>query len=250
MSTLSRWSRRRFHFIAGLGWLGAAAVLLGGCAHRPQGGEEPARVNVYRAQPPPFLTGPAGALLTNGAPYSARVTASSPALGKPASGQLLARGAQLVFAPDPEETSARTPEGGFSFIWDVAQGRGYVLSEALQGYARLPELAHPIRLLTTVQPGSSRKMEAQETELARAEVEMTGGAAAVFEVWQTITRPPVPVEISSLTNTSVLRLSRVRREDPGPAAFRPPSDFTDYPYPEAMVDELATRQRMRMLRHE
>lgn len=90
-------------------------------------------------QPPAFLVGPSAVLLTNGAGFSARVEVqaeSSLGSERNFSGQLLGRGAKLLYAPESDESAdTHRQPGGYSFIWDVGENQGYVLSEALQGYA-------------------------------------------------------------------------------------------------------------------
>src|ERR1051326_8619831 len=126
----------------GFGSFGALVVLLVigfGCSHSREAElREMGMVGNYAAEPPTFLTGPMGVLLTNGSGYSARATIQNEALGSAqgaTSGQLFCRGSKLLFAPVATESKKkRAREGGFAFIWDVSTGRGFVLSGALQAY--------------------------------------------------------------------------------------------------------------------
>jgi hypothetical protein len=53
---------------------------------------------------------------------------------RPASGQLLARGTKFFFDPAPP-SGKPSRAGQSSFIWDATTRQGFLLSEALQGYA-------------------------------------------------------------------------------------------------------------------
>src|SRR5262249_15836059 len=94
---------------------------------------------VLVARPPTFVSRPMAVLVTNRSGYSAHVDAQAESLAeneRTVSGQLLCRGSKLFFASELSgESSKQARPGGFSYIWDVASNSGYVLSEALQGYA-------------------------------------------------------------------------------------------------------------------
>ena len=86
-----------------------------------------------------FLNGPMAILLTNTSGFSCHVvmtTGSPPIPGETVSGNSCAGAPELLFAPDAHcPAGKRFARSGFSFIWDVAAQHGYLLSEALQGYA-------------------------------------------------------------------------------------------------------------------
>ena len=58
------------------------------------------------------------------------------------SGELMGQGGKLLFTPQATGSRGKhMREAKISFIWDVAEGRGYILSEALQGYAPISSRA-------------------------------------------------------------------------------------------------------------
>ncbi len=227
----------------------AAVIVAGGCAHGPPPDETlDRRAGMFSIQPPMFLTGPMAALLTNGGGYSARVTVLPDEPPTRASGQLLIHGSKLLFAPDPDSvaTGKHLPRGDFSFIWDVAEGRGFVLSEALQGYAPLSDRPGVTNVALEPRPPDRRRVDGRDCALELGRVERNDGSVALFQVWRAPDATRLPLEISSPTNQFVLRLTKIRPEDPGARLFAPPEGFTKYPFPETLVDELAARQRSRL----
>ena len=118
----------------------AAAILSGGCAS-----SKPPEVfgGLPGATPAPemplFLRGPASLLLTNTSGFTARVTMEVrpfPSEVQTVSGDLFGRGSKLFFTPDPKAAKSKLVRAaGISVLWDVAQARGCILSDALQGCA-------------------------------------------------------------------------------------------------------------------
>src|SRR5579859_6419197 len=103
----------------------AFLIQVSGCSHsRDSELREGAVVGTYAAEPPTFLTGAMGVLLTNGNGYSADAIIQNESLGGAqgvASGQLFCRGSKLLFAPaSTESKKKKARSGGFAFIWDVA----------------------------------------------------------------------------------------------------------------------------------
>lgn len=213
-------------------------AMLAGCAgHSAFDKSELAFTRVFTPQVPEFLSGPAGALLTNAGGFSARATFESfpPQALKGVEtmeGELLGNGTRLLFAPRTSDAAARKDFelGGFSFIWDVAAGSGFVLSEALQGYAPVSSSVKPAKV--TLQSGTQN-----------AVVTLDNGSAWLFEV--TRSSPAVlPTRISSVTNAPpfILKIARIRSEAPPANLFAPPEGFVKYRSPEALADELAARK--------
>src|SRR5690349_6393183 len=99
-----------------LGWVGFFLVLgtvlvTSGCSSREKfEAREKGLTAVITPRPPAFFTGPACVLLTNGGGYSARLTVQTEGLSERErnfSGQLLALGTKLLFAPDPSATAQK-----------------------------------------------------------------------------------------------------------------------------------------------
>ena len=217
----------------------SALILVSGCSHSSESElREIGFVGNFAAEPPTFLTGPMGVLLTNTSGYSAHLTVQNESLGTPQgvnSGQLLCRGTKLLFAPasaEPKKKQARG--GGFAFIWDVATGRGYVLSGALQAYSPVSSSVHPTNVVR----------EGQSAALANASVQLSDGTTHNFQCTPS-DLAGVPGRLSAIGGQMplVISLSTVRSQVPAEDVFTPPDDFSKFSSPEAMADELAARQR-------
>lgn len=198
--------------------------------------------------PPPFLTGPAAVLLTNTSGFSARAeiqAQSSTGNQSSSSGELLGRGGKLLYAPRGEEiSSAQQPRGGYIFIWDVAEGRGYVLSDALQGYAPVASRLQLTNIETSPSNVGAQRIANHPCESVKIVARAAEGPSAAFDVFRAMDLNGFPVRIESSTNATqfVLNLSKIRLEAPSAEVFSPPEGFTKYATPEAMADELAARQ--------
>ena len=103
---------------------------------------------------PAFLSGPMGVLLTNAGGFSSQcVHDDRPGLPSQqlevVTGQLLGPGDRLLFAPDPRSLDKRLRPIGLSYIWNVKDNRGCVLSETLQGWAPIGFGVHYTNVLST-----------------------------------------------------------------------------------------------------
>src|SRR5208337_5004333 len=125
-----------FLFLLPCAFLVAVASFLSGCSQpSPRGGRSETMIS---PQPPPFLNGPVAVLLTNAHGFSAHVAMQTELGPSPeiTSGQLLGRGDFLLFLPSyPEKWQKSLRAAGLSFLWNVGEGHGFVLSEALQAWA-------------------------------------------------------------------------------------------------------------------
>jgi hypothetical protein len=235
------------------GWcvcLAALAPLAGGCSHdRTAPHRDVAVVGVAAPEPPFFLTGPISVLLTNSEGWSARVlarNAAGPDPEKSAFGELLCQGSRLHYAPSQEEPQGQhAPAGGFSYVWDVAQNRGYLLSETLQGFTPLTGKTQVTNLIETAAQARPEKIEGHRCKQQEVLVKTSDGGTAVFRVWQAADLKGLPVRISSVTTDlpTTLTFSRIRLGPPAGESFEPPAGFTKYDSPSAMIDELAIRDR-------
>jgi hypothetical protein len=225
-----------------------AGLLSGGCAGSREAARRENFLRVVMPTPPSFLTGPCSVLLTNEAGFGAHleVQAQRPVdTERSSSGQLLGRGTKLLYVPQTEEnTDTHRQPGGYSFIWDVTESRGYVLSEALQGYAPVAAVIHVTNVLIDPEPTGAQRFSGHACEPARARVQMADGTTAGFNLLRAIDLKEFPVRIESATNANVftLSMSKILLEPPSPKVFAPPEGFTQYASPETMADELAARQ--------
>jgi hypothetical protein len=223
-------------------WLSVGFVLLilvSGCSHSSDNElREVGIVGNYAVEPPTFLTGGMGVLLTNGSGYSAHAIVQNESLGTPEgvnSGQIFCRGTKLLFAPGTTEPKKKQAKGGgFAFIWDVASSSGYVLSGALQAYAPISSSVHATNVVR----------QSQNAGPANTTVQMSDGTTQNFQYLPGDV-PGVPGRISATGGAMpvVISLSNVRMEVPSEDVFIPPDDFSKYSNPEAMAEELAARQR-------
>jgi hypothetical protein len=230
-------------------WLPITLLLAAGCSHS---GDVEIRERGYTrivgAQAPSFLTGPASVLLTNSAGFSARVSGQAEGITEKErnfTGVLLGQGAKLFYAPDADEKSGKQQRAaGLSYIWNVAENRGYVLSETMQAYAPFSHSPQITNVVLSPLQAPPQKLAGHQCEPAFATVQKVDGNTANFEILRATDLNNFPVRLTSTTNSSMLSLnfSKIRLELPGASVFEPPSDFTKYSSPEAMVDELAARQ--------
>lgn len=225
--------------IAGLFCLALLAICMAGCSSSRES-KFGYREEVVAPRPPAFLVGPASALLTNGAAFSARVSIDSPTNTSKThelTGQLLGEGSHLIFLP------ARADR---SFIWDVRERSGYVLSEALQGYAPFSSQVPVGRVTTmaeTAGPASERVNghPGHEVEVA---VAMEDGTTSRFSIWRASDINDFPVRIKTLgvEKPFVLNVLDVRRVTLSSNLFLPPDGFTKYSSPDAMAGEIMLRK--------
>jgi hypothetical protein len=229
----------------------ACLLLFFGCS-RDKEFERPAYAgSAFAPLPPSFITGAAAVLLTNVDGFSAAASFmadSLPASSKQISGELLGRDGKLLFAPDPAQAKKQSG-GSFIFLWDVAAGHGYVLSEALQAFAPLSTSVFPTNVMTDTDSTALEKLEGHPSQEVRKVVQMSDGSSAVFRVWRALDLKQFPLRVVSATNTNSLDLhfSKVRLEAPSAALFSLPKAFTQYASAEALMTELIIRQHN--LRH-
>jgi hypothetical protein len=224
----------------------AVTALVFGCAH-PEGEAKHTFIGVFTPKVPPFLNGPMAVLLTNAQGFTARVALESESSPEPPhakTGQLLCRGSKLLYAPDPDENAKKQSRaGGFTFLWDAAENQGYLLSEALQGYAPIMSHLRVTNVVTGMIQATPRKVAGYQCEPGDARIQMSDAGTAVFQVWRATELKGLPVQISSATEPPVtLALSKIRLETPPADLFTVPDGFTKYSSPENLADELALRQ--------
>jgi hypothetical protein len=215
------------------------AVLATGCASQRPSKNEP-NDEPIATTPPSFLIGSASALLINTNGFSTRLTVELPdasAKVHSLSGELLCQGSRLLFAPTG---------GDRIFVWDVKQQSGFVVSEALQGYAPISSSVQITNVdsISDTPVGVENKVNGHPGHEAKVAVASNDGSKATFSVWCAADLDDFPVRIKSL-NTSEpfdVNLHDIRIETIAPKLFLPPEDFTQYSSPEAMSGELAMRK--------
>ena len=223
-------------------------ALLCGCAHsRPS---EDLASMFYVPEVPAFLSGPMAVLLTkSGGGYSARVTLTSgsgtvSSHSEVVTGQLLGRDDQLLFAPDPGSLDKRLRAVGLSYIWNVKDNRGYVLSESLQGWAPIGFNVQYTNVVASRTDAVPERLEGQLCIQEQARVASTEAAVNRLEVWRAPELHGLPLRIASGPGTAAqsLTLSHVRLAAPAAELFVPPDSFTHYQSADVMMSELVLRQ--------
>jgi len=150
----------------------------------------------------------------------------------------------LLFAPDPQKGDKQLRLAGLSFIWDISANSGYLLSDALQGYAPLEFSVRYTNVVIGRSAAAPQRVEGHHCELAVASVSSSEGKTTEFQVWQAPDLKGLPVRISSRADkvTRVLELSKVHLGPPREDLFKPPDDFTRYASADVMMSELTLRQ--------
>lgn len=215
------------------------AIFIAGCAGR-DAKQRGISEEVIAPKTPSFLIGPASALLTNAEGFSAQLTLDLPTdtnRNHALSGVLLGQGSRLVFAPTGRDRT---------FIWDVHEHRGYVLSEALQGYAPLASPVQVTKLTTMAEAAgpSSDRVNGHRGHEAEVTIATDDGSTANFSIWRAADLNGFPVRIKALTAVKpfIVNLADVRPAALAPNLFLPPDGFTKYATPEAMASELLARK--------
>jgi len=220
-----------------------AAGFICGCASRHAG-------PVYHAgdeNPPDFLIGPVTVVLTNLNGFSAHVTStttSAEGASQTMSGELLGRDGRLIFQPTLSIKGKRArAEGGLFFIWDETKHSGYVLSEALQGYAPIQSDVEADGQLNITKEGIREDVNGHPCHRCEAVVALNSGLKARLILWQADDARHFPVRIEAVKgpNQMTLNFSGIRLEYPAQQLFLPPDSFTAYASSVALMNELIVR---------
>jgi hypothetical protein len=162
-------------------------------------------------------------------------------------GELIGKGNKVLFTPEPAGRRGKEMRAAkISFIWDVADGHGYILSEGLQGCA--PIAANAKYTITASGPLNDRppsdKVDGHNCEVQNVTVSSDDGSTTALRVWRASDLKGMPVEIAIQPDLErpALRLSKIRPASPGPEMFTAPDGFTKYRTMQAMTSELMLRQ--------
>jgi hypothetical protein len=230
-----------------------AAALMGGCASRHVG-------IVYHAgdeNPPDFVTGPIAVALTNLNGFSAHVTWSNDIASddsRAKSGELLGRDGKLVYQPTlPVKGKRARTEGGLFFIWDESVGAGYVMSDALQGYAPIKSPFYNAGQLVVLKTGIQEDIDGHPTHRCDAHVTSDNGGDVHFTIWQADDLNHFPVRITgpgANGGAITMDFSDIRQEYPDQSIFLPPDGFTPYANSVDMMNELIVRDASLVKKHD
>jgi hypothetical protein len=234
-------------------WLGFALglVLLAGCAQpRPV---DPGSIVDLIAAPeiPAFLGGPMAVLLTNTDGFQSQVVLELRTESNHvelASGDLIGRGSRLLFIPEhAEEESRFFYSREMSFLWDVDQNKGYVLSDALQGFALMSSPAQFTNVLVQAWKSQStlEKVEGYSCEQEDDIVSAADGSTTVLHSWNAtkLNRFPLRIRSTNGTTSLTLKISDVELVKPPLEALILPEGFTKYDTVDDMMTELLKRHQ-------
>lgn len=231
----------RTRFLKGFKFFGGfalVAILIAGCSSESKRRNIPEEA--IAPKPPVFIIGPAAVLLTNATPFNARLTVewtTETNKFRVRTGQLLGQGSHLLFSM---ERNDRT------FVWDVNSRNGFVVSEALQGYAPLtsPIQVTNIATLSETAGPSSERVNGHPGHEAEVNISSDDGSVSRFSIWRASDLNGYPVRIRSLTASKpfVINIEDVRSASLNPNLFQPPDGFTKYVTPDLMATELIMRR--------
>lgn len=252
---------RKSYWTAALG-IALAAAFFAGCASEER--REAALARMGDESPPDFLLGPASAALAGFDGFWADVvstTAASatliPAAGigssgdtgggaAAASGQLIGRQGQIIFQPrtTANVTRGKIVRGGMFFIWDSARQKGFVVSEALQGFA---PIAAPCQITNETPESQEAVAEAANGHPCHRVERMAAlsdGSTVKLTEWRAddLRRFPVRLRTESGGRVTTVDFSGVLLDIPPQELFAPPGGFTQYAGATALINELMIRE--------
>jgi hypothetical protein len=167
-------------------------------------------------------------------------------------GYLTGRGGKLLFTPEASGAKGkRMREAGISFIWNVAEERGYMLSEALQGCAPISSSVGYTVAASAPAPGQPAAGNVEGHACEAQDVAVTGsdGSTTSLRVWRAADLKGLPVQIAMQPDLAkpVFHLSKIHQATPSPEIFVAPAGFTKYHSVDAMMSEL--KVRMQSMKH-
>jgi hypothetical protein len=190
------------------------------------------------------VTGPTGTFLTNGNGFQAEFTISfdgAPGSSLNLSGQVFAKGGKLRFeAVTPGAKPKHQDE--FGVVWDAAALRGYVFSEALQGFAPINGMTR-FTNLTEAFTGSPEQWEGHLVGRANVNGTASEGRVISLQLLRAQDLGNLPVQVRSLSPLPAftLTLTKIRPIVSAEELFVSPDGFTKYDNETALVSELSAR---------
>jgi len=218
-------------------------LLIGGCAHHKEfSGAEQREL----AKPPAFLTGPMAPLLTDARSYTAQIlfeTRTAWGSTQAIRGDFTSAGTKLAFQPELPKASRQNSQGTMVFVWDTAQGSGYALNDALQGYAPYSSNVRFTNVIANKAGSMSESIAGHECQQESALVCSDDGSTNLLQVWRAADLRGIPLRVSAGSNATASVLTIMKIQFGRPAEFlMSQQGFTKYDSPDAMVTELVARQ--------
>ena len=216
-------------------------ALAAGCASKI----DPQRDNAA-LETPAIFSSAALTLATNTLGFTANVEIQSPSsLGtKRQTGRVFGAGSRFMFVPDFETHVFRKEAAADKtyFVWDVAESKGYVLNEALQGYAPYSIPARVTNVTVDDVESVSADFDGHRCRRGEATISVSEGPQATFTVWRAKDLNGFPMQIKAGSGQYTVTFSKVNFERVGGSLFTPPEGFTQHPSPSAMLGILLERQ--------
>jgi len=231
------------------GWtllcLAVTLLAVAGCANQDSPRQARLRAATLIPPPsPPFLNGSVALLLTTLPGFSCHLTMQGGPMAAPSdllTGELFGCSNKLFFAPAPSSFGGRA--GGFGFLYDIDQGQGFMLCDAMQGYAPISSRFSPTDVAVRPLGKGGERVAGHRCEPVEVVVSLADAPRQVLRVWRALDLQKFPVRISTAEGRAFdLTLSRIRLEIPPAEMFRPPEGFARYESPEGMMAEMVMRQ--------
>ena len=191
------------------------------------------------------LSGPDALLLTNLDGLQCRAAFVLSGLsGKPGrvSGLLLESHGRLCFESDG---AGKAVSGRFGVIWDIAQNRGYLTSEDLQGVAPVSGTNHYGLLRREAEASTGAVQGGHPVQTSVVTLFTGDGQTIRRRVWEAADLKALALRIEPINDDGApaISLSDIRTLNLPDNVFAPPEDFTKYPSAAALLNELVARQR-------
>jgi hypothetical protein len=208
--------------------------------------------------PPDFLTGPASTALAGFDGFSANAVsttsgasllfaaASEGAAGRAPSGQVIERKGQIIFQPlaTANVKHGKIVRGGMFFIWDATRQGGFVVSEALQGFAPISAACQVTNITPDNQQPVAEVVNGHPCHRIEKMAALSDGSTAKLTEWRAddLKQFPVRLRAESGVRLTTVDFTDIRFDIPSPELFVPPAAFTQYAGASALINELMIRE--------
>ncbi len=128
----------------------------------------------------------------------------------------------------------------------MAERHGFLLSDALQGYA---PIASEVQFTNVVQQAGlpsagERTIDGHRCQAQEEVVQSDNGLSTTVHIWRATDLKGLPLRLESASDSTqtALELSNVQFMAMRSSLFQPPDGFTPYDSPESMVNEFMARE--------
>ena len=223
------------------------ALLTGGCASQHSGFAKRG-AEIWLPKVASVTATPLAPILTFGTAFESLFTLTlgdNPGVSPQVSGQLVVGGGKLRL--EIAKVNGKTLRtGDFGVVWDTVAQRGYVFSEALQGYAPINDPVFCTNLVTQAMAGEVGSIDGHPVKQANVTVMQNDGQTLTVQLSSAGDSKDLPLKIERLTGgdySFTLALAKIGMITPAEDLFLPPDGFTKYDNETAMLNELTQRQQ-------